>query len=318
MGISDTHLSCRSLHIKTPLIESCPLSQIRGGRVFLKMENLQPSGSFKLRGIGNLCQNGVARGVSHFVSSSGGNAGYAAAYSGRMLNIPTTVFVPTTTPALLQRKIESQGAHIRIVGDVWDETHEAALRFAESIHALYVSPFDHPLIWAGHSTIVDEILDDMGIPDLIVLSVGGGGLLCGVIEGLRRHGLTQTPIVAVETEGTASLSASLRAGKLTTLESIQGIAKSLGAKTVARSAFEWSRQHPVQSVVVTDVDSIVACVRFADDHRCLVEPACGASLSVAYARHPALVKSGRIVVIVCGGIGVTLDMLHHWLMTPET
>ena len=301
-----------ALHIRTPLIESLPLSKGWGKQVFLKMENLQPAGSFKLRGIGLLCQAGRDQGVKHFVSSSGGNAGYAAAYAGRKLNISTTVFIPNTTPSVLRQQIEAQGAEVRVVGDVWDETHEAALRFSQAVDALYISPFDHPLIWEGHSTIVDEIVEDIGKPDAIVLSVGGGGLLCGVFEGLQRHDLTAIPIVAVETEGTASLAASLKAKKLVTLEEISGVAKSLGAKTVAQKAFEWSSQYRVQSVVVTDAEAIDACLHFADEHKCLVEPACGAALSVAYQRHTVLEQANRIVIIVCGGIGINLEIMQGW------
>jgi L-serine/L-threonine ammonia-lyase len=301
-----------ALHIHTPLIESLPLSKRWGKQVLLKMEALQPSGSFKIRGIGLLCQTGRDEGVRHFVSSSGGNAGYAAAYAGRKLGVPTTVFVPSTTPAGLRCQIEAQGAEVKVAGDVWDETHEMALEFSQAREALYVSPFDHPLIWKGHSTIVDEIVAEIGRPDAVVVSVGGGGLLCGVIEGLRRHGLAATPVVAVETEGTASLAASLRAGKLVTLDQITGVAKSLGAKTVARQAFEWSRQHPVQSVVVSDDEAIAACVQFADDHRCMVEPACGASLSVAYQQQTLLEEADRVVIVVCGGIAVDLELLETW------
>ncbi len=106
------------LHIRTPLIESLVLGQSWGKQVFLKMENMQPTGSFKIRGIGRLCQTGRDQGIRRFVSSSGGNAGYAAAYAGRKLNIPTTVFVPSTTSIELVQQIESQGSEVRIVGDV--------------------------------------------------------------------------------------------------------------------------------------------------------------------------------------------------------
>ncbi len=112
-----------ALHIRTPLIESLALSQGWGKQVLLKMENMQPAGSFKIRGIGLLCQTGKAQGIRQLVSSSGGNAGYAAAYAGRKLDLPTTVFVPSTTSAELVRHIEAQGSEVRIVGDVWDETH---------------------------------------------------------------------------------------------------------------------------------------------------------------------------------------------------
>jgi L-serine/L-threonine ammonia-lyase len=303
------------LHIRTPLIESFLLSRILNKQVFLKMENMQPAGSFKIRGIGLLCQDGKEKGITHFVASSGGNAGYAAAYAGRKLNVATTVFVPNTTPSTLREQIERQGAEVRVIGDVWDETHGEALRFSHEMNALYISPFDHPLIWKGHATIIDEISEDLGHPGVIILSVGGGGLLCGVIEGLRRNGLSSTPIFAVETEGTASLSASLHAGKLITLENITGVAKSLGAKTVAQQAYDWSIQYRVRSMVVTDSEAIHACLCFADDHRCLVEPACGASLSVAYQNHPLLEKAERIVIIVCGGIGIDMETLQKWRVT---
>jgi L-serine/L-threonine ammonia-lyase len=304
------------LHIQTPLIESFPLSERTGRRVWLKMENLQPAGSFKIRGIGLLCEQGKRDGVNRFVSSSGGNAGYAAAYAGRRLGVQTTVFVPETTPLDARRAIASQGAEVKVAGSVWDEADLEARALAEKVNGLYISPFDHPLIWRGHATIVDEIArdiaDEMDEPDAIVLSVGGGGLLCGVVEGLQRNGWQDVPILAVETEGTASLAASLAQGRLVTLDRITGVATSLGAKTVAREAFERARQHPVQSFVVADGEAIAACVRFADEHRCLVEPACGASLALAYSRPESLTGTESIVIIVCGGIGITLDKIQQW------
>jgi L-serine/L-threonine ammonia-lyase len=119
-------------------------------------------------------------------------------------------------------------------------------------------------------------------------------------------------VLAVETEGTASLAASLKHGRLVTLDKITGVATSLGAKTVARETFERARQHPVQSIVVTDAEAIDACVQFADEHRCLVEPACGASLALAYSRPESLTGAESVVIIVCGGIGITLDKIQQW------
>jgi L-serine/L-threonine ammonia-lyase len=177
---------------------------------------------------------------------------------------------------------------------------------------LYVSPFDHPLIWEGHATLVDELVSEIDRPDAIVLSVGGGGLLCGVIEGLRRTGWQDVPILAVETEGTASLATSLEQGRLVTLDAITGVATSLGAKTVAQGAFERASQHTVRPIVVTDAEAINACVQFADEHRCLVEPACGASLAVAYSRPECLEDFGSVVIVVCGGIGVSLTKILQW------
>ena len=309
----------KDLHIRTPLIESLSLSERCKKRVYLKMENMQPTGAFKIRGIGLLCQEGKRDGARCFVSSSGGNAGIAAAYAGSKLHVPTTIFVPTTTRADFRQQMESYGAEVSIVGDVWDETHEKALGFARKVGGLYISPFDHPLIWKGHASVIDEIALEIDKPDAIVLSVGGGGLLCGVVEGLWRNDWQDVPVLAVETEGTASLATSLKQGRLVTLDKITGIAKTLGAKTVAQGALERAMGHPVQSVVVTDREAIEACIEFANGHKCLVEPACGASLSVAYNNRDVLVKIesqtealATVVMIVCGGIGVDLERMREW------
>ncbi len=302
----------KPLHMHTPLIESPSLSKKWNKRVLLKLENLQPAGSFKIRGIGLLCQTGKHDGVGYFVSSSGGNAGYAAAYAANELETPITVFVPSTTPPDFQQRIASLGAEVIVAGDVWDEADQAATSLSSELGALYISPFDHPLIWTGHASLIDEIAAEIDKPDAIVLSVGGGGLLCGVVEGLQRLGWKDVPVVAVETEGTASLAASLQQGKLVTLNQVTGIATSLAAKTVARRAFEWAREHPIQSAIVTDAEAVSACTAFADEHRFLVEPACGASLSLAYNNHPILEEAETVMIVVCGGMGVDLARMRKW------
>jgi L-serine/L-threonine ammonia-lyase len=305
----------KPLHIKTPLVESRPISRVAGRMVLLKLENTQPTGTFKIRGIGNLCRHAVNDGINRFVSSSGGNAGYAAAYAGRQLEIRTTVFVPSTTSADAIEKIEEQGAEVIVAGDVWDESHEVASRVAAEVNGLYISPFDHPLIWEGHATVIDEIAESGVSPDAVVLSVGGGGLLCGVLEGLHRNGWEDVPVLAVETEGTASLAATLREGRLVTLDAITGIAKCLGAKTVTAKVLEWRDRHEIRSVVVTDREAADGCVRFLDDHRHLVEAACGATLAVPYSRPEILDGFDTVVVIVCGGISVDLAEIEEWKET---
>jgi len=301
-----------ALHIRTPLIESSPISKVAGTKVYLKLENTQPTGTFKIRGIGKLCQNAVKEGIKHFVSSSGGNAGYAAAYAGRNLGIKTTVFVPNTTPDDAIAKIEEQEADVIVEGAVWDETDKYAFDFSDKVNGLYISPFEHPLIWDGHATIIDEMAEEIDKPDAIILSVGGGGLFCGVNEGLQRNGWQDVSVIAVETKGADSLSASLKAGELVTLPEISSIAKSLGAKTVSKKTLEWDKKHDVRSVVVTDKEAVSACFKFLDDHRYMVEPACGASLSVLYDRPEVLANAKTVVVIVCGGIVVDLEKLFEW------
>ncbi len=299
------------LHIKTPLLQSLPLSRKAGTSVWLKMEALQPSGSFKLRGIGRACQHYAEQGARKFISSSGGNAGIAVAYAGRSLNIPVTVVVPKLTSKRSIEMIGQEGAEVIVNGESWQESHAHALGLTDSSR-VYIHPFDDPLLWPGHATMIDEVVDAGVSPDVVVLSVGGGGLLCGVLEGLQRNGLERVPVIAVETEGAASLAASLRAGRHTEIERITSIATTLGAKKVAKQAWEWCGRHEVVSHVLSDREAVEACLAFSTDHRLLVEPACGVSLAAVYNPHPLLQGRKNILVIVCGGAGVTIAQLLEW------
>jgi L-serine/L-threonine ammonia-lyase len=304
------------LHISTPLLEHRTLSAALGKRVLLKMENIQPSGSFKLRGIGALCQRAVAQGGRHLICPSGGNAGLAAAVAGVALGVRTTILVPRTTHESVREKIRAIGTSVIVHGDVWDETNVEAMRLCDAPDAVYVPPFDHPDIWDGNASMIDEAVAQSRAMqtqfDVVICSVGGGGLLCGVLAGLHRNGLTQVPVIAVETVGAASLSASVQAGELVTLPAITSIATTLGARRVASDAFAWTRRHPVHSVTVSDAQAVAACLSFADDMRTLVEPACGAALAVAYDDLPVLAPFQHALIVVCGGIGVDLAKLSAW------
>lgn len=301
-----------SLHIATPLLSHRSLSAALGKQISLKMESLQPSGSFKLRGIGLMCQRAVAKGASHLVCPSGGNAGFAAAVAGAALKVRTTILVPHTTPESVRQAIRDIGADVIVHGNVWDDANEEALRLCAEPGAVYVPPFDHPDIWDGNATLIDEAAAQNRDFDVVILSVGGGGLMCGVLEGLHRNDLGQVPVIAVETEGAASLHAAMHAGRLVTLPEITSIAPTLGAKRVAQAAFDWTRRHDVRSVTVSDAQAVDACLRFADDMRILVEPACGAALAAAYQNLPVLAPFQRPLIVVCGGIGVDLAKLEAW------
>jgi L-serine/L-threonine ammonia-lyase len=296
------------LHIRTPLILSDPLSRVLGAEVWLKLECLQPSGSFKIRGIGYLAQQLVARDVTHLVCSSGGNAGIAAALAARRLGITATIIVPRTTSARMRARIEAEGATVRVHGAAWDEADAEARRVAAEPGNAYLPPFDHELIWRGHATMIDEIAAEHPAAfGAVVCSVGGGGLLCGVLEGMHRAGWATTPMLAVETEGAASFDAAVRAGKLVTLERITSIATTLGAKTVCAEALRWASRHEIRRQLVTDDEALEACRRFADDHRLLVEPSCGAALAAVYGQAPALNGASSLLVVVCGGAAVSLS-----------
>jgi len=304
------------LHIQTPLLRHANLSRALGMDVLLKMENLQPSGSFKLRGIGTMCARAVGDGIDHLVCPSGGNAGFAAAVAGVALRVKTTIVVPETTASSVRDTIAAIGADVIVHGGVWDEANQEALRLAKQPATLYVPPFDHPDIWDGNATLIDEAVEqsrEQHTPfDAVICAVGGGGLLCGVLEGLHRNALAHVPVIAVETEGAASLHAAIEAGEPVTLPAITSFATSLGSRRVAQQAFDWTRRHEVKSVLVSDRQAADACLRFADDMRMLVEPACGAALAVAYGNLPELEGIRRPLVVVCGGIAVDRAKLADW------
>lgn len=299
------------LHLVTPYWPHRGLPET-GRETWVKMDCHQPTGSFKIRGIGRLCQELRAHGAQRFVCSSGGNAGLAAAYAGQALATPVTVVLPSSTPSFMRERIAARGGEVLIEGDIWDAADQLARSIAERGEAAYVSPFDHPLIWEGHASLVDEIAAAGPAPDAIVVAVGGGGLMCGLAEGLERNGLTGTTIIAVETAGAASLARSIEAGRLITLEAIDTVASSLAARRVADAAFAWTQRRRVVPVVVSDAEAVSACLRFADDHLALVEPACGAALSLAYGDHAALKPFARVAVIACGGVVVSLQKLADW------
>ncbi|MFK0164532.1 pyridoxal-phosphate dependent enzyme [Rhizobium sp. NPDC090279] len=299
------------LHLETPLLESKPLSQVSGRSIWLKMDALQPPGSFKIRGIGAACEHHAGQGKRRFVSSSGGNAGIAVAYAGRRLSIPVSVFVPETTTERAKALIRQEGAEVFVHGASWQEANERALQAVDAETA-FIHPFDDPLLWTGHATMIDEVVKAGVAFDAVVLSVGGGGLLSSVSEGLDRNGLKHVPIIAAETDGAASLAASIKAGKLVELPGITSIATSLGARRVCERAFEITQSRPVHCVTVDDRTAVDACLRFLDDHRVLVEPACGAALAVAYAHADRLARFERVLMIACGGATATLTQLQAW------
>lgn len=298
-----------TLHIETPTLESLPLSRAAGRRIWLKLDALQPPGSFKIRGIGLACEEYARQGKRRFVSSSGGNAGIAVAYAGEQLSIPVTVVVPETTTEHAKALIRQYNAEVVVHGDAWHEANALAQAMLGPADA-FLHPFDDPLLWDGHASLIDEAVRAGVEPDAVVLAVGGGGLFSGVVEGLCRNNLDDVTVIATETIGADSFAQSLEQGRRVELDAITSVATSLGARQVSARAFEFAMQHPVRSIVVSDHDALNACRRFLDDHRILVEPACGAALATIYGQAQVLEEFDQVLVVVCGGSTTTADQLR--------
>lgn len=345
MGSYTPDRPAEKLWIETPLIPSTAMSRAAGCNIFLKLENLQPSGSFKQRGVGNMMLRATRENKSqggtgdvHFYCSSGGNAGLACATAAAALGRKCTIVVPTLISELMMGKLRLLGAEVVRTGAHWAEA-DAYLRgqlLAKDPTGVYVPPFDHPHLWEGASTIVEELapqLATLGVPqgpDGIVCNCGGGGLLSGIMDGVERVSAqswsSSSPkkpeVLIVETVGAESLHASVQAGELVTLPAITSIATSLGAPTVARQAYEWSKQEHLTSIVVTDAEAVMGSVKLANDALLLVEAACGATIAPVY--NGDLRKwlgkglsdeewsKKNVVLIVCGGANISLGILRGY------
>ena len=287
------------LYVNTPLIRS----KLRSD-VFYKMECDQPSFSFKIRGMEKLCRFHLENGVKRFVASSGGNAGYSLAYVGQQLDLEVSVIVPSTTTSFMIDKIKSLGAKVEIYGDVWDEANIRALEIADRTDAVFVSPFDDPLLWSGHSTIIDECKIQMKKPDRLIVSVGGGGLLCGIMDGLTRNHWSDVKITTVETLGSASFYESWKAKKIIELKEIKTIANTLGAKRITEKALSLAKDFQVTPLLVSDDEAVKATQLFYKETSKKVEPACGAALSIPFLYPEHFDENERVLVIACGGANV--------------
>lgn len=296
--------------MKTPLIKSKNLSDLNNCNIWLKMESSQITGSFKERSIGNACLQYAKNGAKKFISSSGGNAGISVSYMGNQLNIPVVVVVPKTTAQKAIDLMRKENAEVIIYGDSWIEANELALSLV-TLDAIYIHPFDDQYLWDGVATIIDEVIEDGLKPDAVFLSVGGGSLISGINQGLKANVL-DIPIFAIETEGTASLNTSIHLKRHIKLDVVTGIATTLAAKQVCANAFEISQKEKVIGITVSDKEALLACLKFLDDHRTLVEPACGATLSILYNKKVSFSPSENILVIVCGGATITLNQLLEY------
>ena len=210
-----------------------------------------------------------------------------------------------------------------MTGSNWDQANAAAHQEL-SLHpeAFMVHPFNQPTTWAGHASLVEELSSQLEgeRPGCLVTCVGGGGLALGLLQGLHTNLWADVPLVAMETTGANCLGAARRAGHSVTLDRISSIATSLGALAVAEDLLKVCQDQPerVISEEVEDEVALAACLQFADHHRMLVEPACGAALSAVYSGlltrllDTVITNPGPVVIIVCGGNIVNTDLIVQW------
>ncbi|KAJ1978998.1 catabolic L-serine/threonine dehydratase [Dimargaris xerosporica] len=321
MAANDPPTADNLFHVPTPLLHSTSLSQQVGCNVWLKCENLQPSGSVKIRGMGLAALRAVTNAMpTQLVTASTGNAAVALAYVGRQLNRPAIVFVPQDTPAHIVTGAKHEGATVTVGGSDLEEAMLLAQNYAEQHPGShFIHPFDDADVQQGYATLVSEIKLQLGHqpPEGILLGVGGGGLLAGVLQGLDAHQWNQVPAIAVETHGSNAFQSSRVSGQVQTLDACKTLASSLRSKRVTLAAISQSTSHPVIPFSVSDPMAANACRLFADEHRFMVEPACGAVLSLIYSGVirdviPNLDSSSNIVIILAGGMDITVEQLNEF------
>ncbi|WP_354644527.1 threonine/serine dehydratase [Kitasatospora camelliae] len=277
--------------------------------VWLALEFMQHTGSFKARGAQNFLQAHRDAGTlpaTGVTIASGGNAGLACAWAARQQGVPATVFLPTTAPRVKVAKLRGYGADVRLTGSEYAEALAACEEFAAATGALASHAYDHPLIAAGAGTLVEEIHRQIPDLDTVLVAVGGGGLFAGVATAAGHHGIRT---VAVEPENCRALHAAVEAGRPVDVPVDSVAADSLGARRATALALHAARQDGTRAVLVPDAEIVHARQALWDHRRIAVEH--GAATALAALTTPDRPGGGpgsgyrpasgeKVCVILCG------------------
>ncbi len=281
-------------------VRRTPVAEAEPGALWLKLEYLQHTGSFKARGALSRVlasqQAGELDPEIGVVAASGGNAGLAVAYAAGQVGVPASVYVPATAPAVKVARLRALGARVEQVGREYAEAYEAAVKRAADTGAVYCHAYDQPEIAAGQGTLALELLDQVPEVDTVIVAVGGGGLMAGVaaaVEGRAR-------VVAVEPVTIPTLHGALSRGGPVDV-AVSGIAAdALGARRVGDIGYAVAVRTGVQSVLVSDEDIVAARRALWTYRRIVVEH--GAAAAYAALTGGAYVPAAgeRVAVILCG------------------
>jgi threonine dehydratase len=299
------------------LVRSQSLSDRFKTNIYLKLEIIQPTGAFKIRGAFNrmlsLNEDEKGRGV---VAVSGGNHGQAVAYAARELNTRALVLMPEFTPVNYLEATRSYAAEVVLTRSLAEAFNCVA--DYEARGWTYIHPFDDPLVIAGQGTIGLEIHADLpGVTD-VILSVGGGGLAGGVGASLK----TLKPGVHIwgtETAGADSMARALSASEVVNLDAVTSIARTLGAPAVSETTLALAQRYLEEVVVVSDEEAIESLFRLLNECKLLTEPAASCTLAAVEKLQREFSPESHVVLILCGG-NVAIDNLYQWrseLFVPQ-
>ena len=287
----------KEVTLETKLIESPHFSRISGNRVFFKPENMQRTGSYKVRGayykISTMSDEARAKGL---ITASAGNHAQGVAAAAQKYGVPATIVMPTTTPLIKVERTRHYGAEVVLEGNVYDEAYEHACKLAEERGLTFVHPFNDLDVACGQGTIAMEIFQDLPLVDCILVPIGGGGLATGV-STLAKLLNPKIQVIGVEPAGAACMKASLEAGHVVKLPSVNTIADGTAVCEPGDLVFPYIQQNLDGIITVEDEELVVAFLDMVESHKMVVENS--GLLTVAALRH--LDFTGKKVVSVLSG-----------------
>ena len=281
----------------TPLTYSPAFSKATGNHVYIKPENMQLTGAYKIRGayykISTLTEEEKARGL---VTASAGNHAQGVAYAAQHAGVEATIVMPTTTPLVKVNNTKDYGAKVILHGETFDDAAELAARLSQEEGLTYVHPFNDPALATGQGTISYEIFQDLPDVDVILVPIGGGGLASGV-STLAKLLNPNVTVIGVEPTGAASMKASLEAGHVVTLDRVETIADGVAVKTPGDKIFPYIQQNIDHIITIDDDELVDAFLDMMEKHKMIVENA--GLLPIAALNH--LDCTGKNVVPVLSG-----------------
>ncbi len=283
---------------ETKLIKSKVFSKECGNEVYIKPENLQNTGSFKIRGAFNKISKLTQEERSHgLVASSAGNHAQGVAYAAQRLGIEATIVMPTTTPLVKVEATKEYGAHVVLYGDCYDEAYSEALRLQQENGLIFIHPFNDLDVLEGQGTIALEILDELKDVDYILIPIGGGGLAAGVSLAAKQIN-PDIKIIGVEPIGACAMKNSIEQGRLVCLDGVCTIADGVAVKQPGNLTFDIIREYVDEIVTVTDFEIMESFLILLDKHKLIAESAGASSLAGLKKLKD---KNKKVVSIISGG-----------------
>lgn len=301
ISVAKEHI--KNVVVKTPLLHSTFFSKQSNNNVYMKCENLQLTGAYKLRGALNkmmsLSDEEKKKGV---ICSSAGNHAQGVAYAANLMGIKATIVMPTTTPYLKVKSTKDLGGNVILHGSVYDDAYSYAKKLEEEKGYTFLHPFNDLNVIYGQGTIALEILEDLKDVDVIVCPIGGGGLISGV--SLAAKGINPNiKIIGVQAAGANAMETSFHLGKLTPLASVDTIADGIAVKSPGDITFSIIKEYVDEIITVTDYEIVDAFLALSEKHKLIAEASGAASLA---ALSKLNFEGKNIVSIISGG---NIDML---------